>query len=224
MDLNITLSMLKVIAVQSYFRLLKHRNDLEFSSSFTRVICEVTLNWKFLKGPSSWFVNYENVFLSSSLVNTIFFCRNYFQIIFRFTRIKHGIVKKKIKGSRNTFCYLEYGPTTAPTLLLVHGFSSSKESFFGVFKHIPRKFHVLAVDLPGHGETPLKDTDIGILHFVEAVNEVELEGKLLFLGHICLDVLTHTLPRVINRTFLYFIGNYIEQLLEKMFSLKLLCS
>ena len=113
MDLNITLSMLKVIAVQSYFRLLKRRNDLEFSSSFTRVICEVTLNWKFLKGPSSWFVNYENVFLSSSLVNTIFFCCNYFQIIFRFTRIKHGIVKKKIKGSRNTFCYLEYGPTTA---------------------------------------------------------------------------------------------------------------
>lgn len=81
-------------------------------------------------------------------------------------------MKKKIKGSKNTFSYLEYGATTAPTLLLVHGFSSSKESFFGVFKHIPRKFHVLAVDLPGHGETPLKDTDIGILHFVECVNEV----------------------------------------------------
>jgi len=111
-----------------------------------------------------------------------------------FTRIKHGIVKKKIKGSKNTFSYLEYGATTAPTLLLVHGFSSSKESFFGVFKHISRKFHVLAVDLPGHGETPLKDTDIGILHFVECVNEfikiMDLEEKKFHLvggsmgGHI----------------------------------------
>jgi len=69
-----------------------------------------------------------------------------------------------------------------PTLVVVHGFSSSKESFFGVFNHLPRKYHVIALDLPGHGETPLKDGKVGIKFFVEAVNEVIM--ILFYLLHI----------------------------------------
>ena len=37
---------------------------------------------------------------------------------------------------------------------------------------MPKKYNVIAIDLPGHGDTARVATDIGILNFVEAVNEV----------------------------------------------------
>ena len=89
--------------------------------------------------------------------------------------MKYGIAKKKIKGTTHTFKYFERGSPTAPTILCVHGFSSSKDSYLGIYKHMPKKYHVVAVDLPGHGETPCVASDIGISNFVEALNEVCLK-------------------------------------------------
>lgn len=95
----------------------------------------------------------------------------------RFLVMKYGISKKKVKSENYSFSYMERGSHSSPTLLLVHGYSSSKESFFNIFKHLPQKYHVIAVDLPGHGETRMKSAEVGILFFVKALNEfVEAMG------------------------------------------------
>ena len=98
-----------------------------------------------------------------------------FMFAYSYLRMKYGISKKKIKSKQNnTFSYMERGTPSSkePTLVIIHGFTSSKESFFGVFNNLPRKYHVIALDLPGHGETPLKDGNVGIKLFVDALNEV----------------------------------------------------
>lgn len=49
--------------------------------------------------------------------------------------------------------YLESGPRDAPPLLLVHGFGDNCFSWDGWTRLLSPRFHVLAVDLPGHGLT-----------------------------------------------------------------------
>ncbi|CAF4089184.1 unnamed protein product [Rotaria sordida] len=52
-------------------------------------------------------------------------------------------------------CYCEKGVEVVgqPSLVFIHGFSSSKSTWLSVIKHIPDRYHCIAVDLPGHGET-----------------------------------------------------------------------
>ena len=73
------------------------------------------------------------------------------------------------------FSYIERGnqSTTKHSLLFVHGFSNSKEIFLDTIAWLPRDLHVIAVDLPGHGETAWDESDeIGINTFVDKINKV----------------------------------------------------
>lgn len=49
--------------------------------------------------------------------------------------------------------YLEQGAEGAPTLLLVHGFSASLHTWDAWADQLDDRFHVVRVDLPGHGLT-----------------------------------------------------------------------
>jgi len=40
-----------------------------------------------------------------------------------------------------------------PALVLVHGFGSCKEAWLRMSKHLKNDFHIIAVDLPGHGDS-----------------------------------------------------------------------
>ena len=42
--------------------------------------------------------------------------------------------------------------------MILHGFSESMETWAEVVCHLPRQNHVLLLDLPGHGNAPLKFT------------------------------------------------------------------
>jgi len=60
-----------------------------------------------------------------------------------------------------------------PSILLLHGYSNSKEIFLDVIAWLPRDLHVISVDLPGHGETAWDDNDeISIMNYVEKVKQV----------------------------------------------------
>lgn len=59
------------------------------------------------------------------------------------------------------------------SLLFVHGFSNSKEIFLDTLAWLPRDLHVIAVDLPGHGETAWDESDqVGIKTYVEKIKKV----------------------------------------------------
>ena len=49
--------------------------------------------------------------------------------------------------------YREAGPRDAPTVLLLHGFPSSSHMFRNLIPMLADKYHVVAPDFPGYGET-----------------------------------------------------------------------
>jgi len=61
--------------------------------------------------------------------------------------------------SRNTvvshqrFHYLEWGEPDAPTILLLHGGNQSAHSWDLVSLHLADRYHVLALDQRGHGDS-----------------------------------------------------------------------
>lgn len=55
--------------------------------------------------------------------------------------------------------YREAGPAEAPTVLLLHGFAASSYMFRDLMPQLATKFHVIAPDLPGFGQTTVQRTD-----------------------------------------------------------------
>ncbi|WP_426537396.1 alpha/beta fold hydrolase [Bradyrhizobium sp. McL0615] len=51
--------------------------------------------------------------------------------------------------------YREAGPKDAPTLLLLHGFPSAGHMFRDLIPHLADRFHIVAPDLPGFGQSDL---------------------------------------------------------------------
>ena len=49
--------------------------------------------------------------------------------------------------------YRDEGNPDAPLLLLVHGFGDSLWSWDGWVRHLGKRFHIIRIDLPGHGLT-----------------------------------------------------------------------
>jgi len=59
-----------------------------------------------------------------------------------------------------TISYFEQGQQNeSPSLLLFHGFTSTKGTWRNVLTQLPESLHVIAVDLPGHGGTTFRQTD-----------------------------------------------------------------
>ena len=55
--------------------------------------------------------------------------------------------------------YSEAGPRDAPTVLLLHGFPSSSHMFRNLIPLLADKYHVVAPDFPGYGESSAPSVD-----------------------------------------------------------------
>jgi 4,5:9,10-diseco-3-hydroxy-5,9,17-trioxoandrosta-1(10),2-diene-4-oate hydrolase len=98
----------------------------------------------------------------------------------------HGVVvhDRRVTVDGITAHYLEAG--TGPTLLLLHGHEQSATSWRWVIPALAQAHHVLAVSLPGHGDTPAapgayapgSDTAPFVADFLDAlgVGPVDLVG------------------------------------------------
>ncbi|MFF7471965.1 alpha/beta fold hydrolase [Streptomyces sp. NPDC008092] len=70
--------------------------------------------------------------------------------------------------------YRESGPSDAPKLLLLHGFPSAGHMFRDLIPHLADRFHVVAPDLPGFGQSDMPDRD-SFTYTFEALTDV-IEG------------------------------------------------
>jgi pimeloyl-ACP methyl ester carboxylesterase len=57
----------------------------------------------------------------------------------------------------NRIFYRQAGPTTAPTILLLHGFPTSSHMFRNLIPALADRYHVVAPDLPGFGFSDAPD-------------------------------------------------------------------
>jgi pimeloyl-ACP methyl ester carboxylesterase len=53
--------------------------------------------------------------------------------------------------------YREAGPADAPAVLLLHGFPSSSFMFRNLIPHLAKRYHVIAPDYPGYGQSSAPD-------------------------------------------------------------------
>ncbi|MCC6238601.1 MAG: alpha/beta hydrolase [Dehalococcoidia bacterium] len=83
--------------------------------------------------------------------------------------------------------YLDWGNPAAPTLLLVHGLSSSAAAWQRVVQHFVADFHVIALDQRGHGDSswvPAEryDTDSYVADLEAFIDGLGLQ-RFVLVGH-----------------------------------------
>jgi len=90
------------------------------------------------------------------------------KLFFRWQLYRQNFKIKYLRSENRTFCYAHRvaspSPSSAskvkrPTLLLLHGFSASKDMWVWMAGFLPRDMEVISLDLPGHGETTTTDDD-----------------------------------------------------------------
>lgn len=66
-------------------------------------------------------------------------------------RFRAGLSEKSADIKELHFSYLDGG--SGETVLMVHGFGSNKDSWDRFARHLTGKFRIVALDLPGHGDS-----------------------------------------------------------------------
>ncbi len=64
-----------------------------------------------------------------------------------------GLTAKQVQVGEFTIHYYEGGPQDAQTILLIHGFGADKDNWLQFSRPLTGKYHVIALDLPGFGES-----------------------------------------------------------------------
>lgn len=67
--------------------------------------------------------------------------------------VDRTVSHKKAKVGELEIFYREAGPKDAPTILLLHGFPTSSHMFRNLMPELADRFHVIAPDYPGYGES-----------------------------------------------------------------------
>lgn len=94
----------------------------------------------------------------------------------------------EVAGHRWVYAYSDDAPPGAPTVVMLHGFTGSKENWYPLARELRGRYRLLVPDLPGWGESErLPSTDYGFVAqagrvgaFVRALAP---EGPVVLLGH-----------------------------------------
>jgi len=63
-----------------------------------------------------------------------------------------GMKPGTVQVGNQTIAYLER-PGTGETVVLLHGFGADKDNWPRFVRHLPKEYRVIALDLPGHGDS-----------------------------------------------------------------------
>lgn len=98
---------------------------------------------------------------------------SFFDSAISLARESVGFDVKTIQAEDVTLTYMERTGSIehAETILLLHGFSANKDNWIRFTKALDKKYHVLAVDLAGHGDSEkLLTTDYGLFKQADRLN------------------------------------------------------
>jgi len=103
-----------------------------------------------------------------------------------------GLSHERIEAADLSIHYYQGGPRDGETILMIHGFGADKDNWLRFARHFTQRYNVIAVDLPGFGDSskPQASYDVGtqverIAAFIQALNieELHLIGNSMG-GHI----------------------------------------
>lgn len=70
-----------------------------------------------------------------------------------------AVMYRSVEIDGQTIAYREAGPANAPTLLLLHGFPTSSHMFRNLMPALADRFHLVAPDYPGYGNSSMPSVD-----------------------------------------------------------------
>ena len=119
-----------------------------------------------------------------------------------------------------TIFYREAGPQDGPTIMLLHGFPSSSHMYRNLIPMLAGRYHVLAPDFPGYGESsspPVSSFDYSFERFATVIDmfaeKLNLSSYALYLSDIGASVGFHLAVKHPERVTAMIIQNadaYVE--------------
>ena len=109
---------------------------------------------------------------------------------FQGERLRAGLEVSEVTaaGHRWVYAYADDAPANAPTVVMIHGFTGSKENWYPLAERLRGKYRLLIPDLPGWGQSERKPgADYGFVAQAQRVADfirLESPGKpVVLLGH-----------------------------------------
>jgi pimeloyl-ACP methyl ester carboxylesterase len=90
--------------------------------------------------------------------------------------------------------YREAGPTDAQKLLLLHGFPSASHMFRDLIPLLADRFHVIAPDLPGFGQSDMPDRGTFTYTFENVARVIDRFTEVVGLGRFAIYVFDYGAP------------------------------
>lgn len=74
-----------------------------------------------------------------------------------------GLSHERLTVGDLSIHYYQGGPPDAPTILMLHGFGADKDNWLRFARHFTERYRVIAIDLPGFGDSskPAASYDVG---------------------------------------------------------------
>ncbi|AOE86282.1 alpha/beta fold hydrolase [Pseudomonas sp. TCU-HL1] len=74
-----------------------------------------------------------------------------------------GLSERQVALGDLSIHYYEGGPAKGETIVMVHGFAANKDNWLRFARHFTQRYHVIALDLPGFGDSdrPAGSYDVG---------------------------------------------------------------
>lgn len=99
-----------------------------------------------------------------------------------------GLTSKTMRVGDVVWSYSEGGQVGKPTLLLIHGMTSSRDTWNPVVRALAQNYHVIIPDLPGSGSTQVpKDIDLTLPNLTEQlrrfIETAHIQNNLHIAGH-----------------------------------------
>jgi pimeloyl-ACP methyl ester carboxylesterase len=91
-------------------------------------------------------------------------------------RFINRLTFKKLKTKSGDIAYLEGG--SGSTLLLLHGFGDNKDSWTQLTGFLTKHYNVIALDIPGFGDSYHPEADFAVLQQAKRINEFVSAKKL----------------------------------------------
>lgn len=133
------------------------------------------------------------VLLLAALVVVVWVLRDPFVLIrLEFARLRRasGLSRGTLDAAGHRWVYAQRRADTAnaPTLVLLHGFTGSKENWYPLAKALQGRYHLLIPDLPGWGESERKPNAVygfaeQAAHVAAFIRAISPNQPVVLLGH-----------------------------------------
>lgn len=91
--------------------------------------------------------------LSAAAASVYFYPPVVLPLVRHYELLQADLSHETARTGQLNYHFYRGGPADAPTVVLLHGFGANKDNWVRMAKHLTQDYHVIAIDLPGFGDS-----------------------------------------------------------------------